>query len=421
MEIGAGFSLGRVAYNHDMRIGVLPSNIDKSRIKDDFVFIDNLKGKTIEQFIDDGMQKWIDEYNIGKKPCRQIKTTYTEWHKAQKMYQQGGKVELAYEAVLSYGSRDNIGKLYQNEETREKIYNESKELFAKWIDDIKRDYPNLRIIYAVAHYSESTPHLHICFTPISTGYSRGLQTRISLSRSLENCGIEKITDTKEAIEQGGFQLSRFFKKFRHEVMNRDLEQRGYIIKQEEHGKEHIDSKIYGEIASALENAKELTESLKQAEELSLAPTYNPATVKRIQHKESIMGKTEELIAMPQETYEALKASADAQKLASETLQRIRKQEKAIDKFLDKIQATSREERLTRENETLRARIREQELLIINEKKKQEQFRQKVISFLKHNALIEIFKTYLRSLKLQERFNQVEIQTTIEEQSHERTR
>lgn len=421
MEIGAGFSLGRVAYNHDMRIGVLQSNIDKSRIKDDIVFIDNLKGKSIEQFIDEGMQKWIDEYNIGKKPCRQIKTTYTEWHKSQKMYQQGGKVEFAYEAVLSYGSRDNIGKMYQNAETREKIYNESKELFSKWIDDIKRDYPNLRIIYAVGHYSESTPHLHICFTPISTGYSRGLQTRISLSRSLENCGIEKITDTKEALEQGGFQLSRFFKKFRHEVMNRDLEQRGYNIKVEEHGKEHIDSKIYGEIASALENAKQLTESLKQAEELSLAPSYNPATVKRIQHKESIMGKSEELIAMPQETYEALKASADAQKLATETIQKIRKQETAIDKFMERIQSTSREERLLRENETLRARIREQELLIINEKQRQKEFKRKVLSFLRQNALIEYFKSFLQTIKLQERFNQIERETITEDISIERER
>ena len=63
MEIGAGFSLGRVAYNHDMRIGKLSNNIDPSRTKDNIVLVDNLKGKTIEEFIDAGMQKWIDEYN----------------------------------------------------------------------------------------------------------------------------------------------------------------------------------------------------------------------------------------------------------------------------------------------------------------------------------------------------------------------
>ena len=407
MEIGAGFSVGRVAYYHDMRIGKLPKNIDPSRIKDDIILVDNLKGKTIEQFVDQGMQKWIDDYNKDKKPCRQIKTTYTEWHKSQKKFQQGNKTEFAFEVVLSYGGKDDIGKLYQNPQTREKIREESKELFTKWLSDIKEQYPHLRVVYSVLHYSESTPHMHLCLLPLSTDYKRGPKTQICLSRALEQDGIEKITDTKEALEQGGFQLTRFYKKFRHEVMNEDLRNLGYTIKEEEHGKKHIDSKIYGDIATALENTKLLTESLQKAEELERSPVYEPSTIKRIQHKESVLSKTEELIAMPESTFLSLKASADAQKLALETKDRIKQHKKVIDHFLDNIQPTNREERLTRENENLRAKIKEQEFIISSLKTKQEQFKQRIIRFLQKYLMIDIFKEYIKQLAIEDKIRQHE--------------
>jgi hypothetical protein len=265
MKIGAGFSTGRIAYNHNMRIGTLSQNVDPERVKDNIIFVDKLKGRTIEEFINKGMQKWIDEYNEGKKPCRQIKTNYTDWHKSQKRYQQGGDIDFAYEAVLSYGGMDDIGKMYEDPNTKQKIYDESKELFKKWIKDLEEQYKHLKVIYAVAHYDEKTPHLHICYMPVASDYQRGLKRQICISRALEQDGIEKIQDTKTALEAGGFQLTRFYKKFRNEVMNPDLVKLGYELKEEKTGKKHIDSSIYAEVMQEvderIEKAKEL-ESFK---------------------------------------------------------------------------------------------------------------------------------------------------------------
>ena len=62
-EIAVGFSTGKIAPKHDFRMGEIPQNINKSRIKDNVLLVDNLKGRTIEEFTNDEMQIYIDEYN----------------------------------------------------------------------------------------------------------------------------------------------------------------------------------------------------------------------------------------------------------------------------------------------------------------------------------------------------------------------
>lgn len=48
--------------------------------------------------------------------------------------------------------------------------------------------PQLRVFNAVIHMDEETPHLHLDFVPFATGQKRGLSTRVSLTKALEQQG-----------------------------------------------------------------------------------------------------------------------------------------------------------------------------------------------------------------------------------------
>ena len=51
--------------------------------------------------------------------------------------------------------------------------------------------PNLRVFNATIHMDETTPHLHLDYIPVATGYKQGLKVRNSLSKALECQGLGK--------------------------------------------------------------------------------------------------------------------------------------------------------------------------------------------------------------------------------------
>lgn len=48
---------------------------------------------------------------------------------------------------------------------------------------------NLYVFSAHLHMDEETPHLHIDFIPYTTGSKRGLETRVSLKKAMEQLGF----------------------------------------------------------------------------------------------------------------------------------------------------------------------------------------------------------------------------------------
>ena len=55
----------------------------------------------------------------------------------------------------------------------------------------KIETPNLRVFNATIHMDETTPHLHLDYIPVATGYKQGLKVRNSLSKALECQGLGK--------------------------------------------------------------------------------------------------------------------------------------------------------------------------------------------------------------------------------------
>lgn len=252
--LGAGFSTGNLATNHDLskEYRAKLKNVNPELTDSNVVLINNLqieggKVEKLDAYADRLMQPVVDAYNAKqRRQDRQVKGGYLEgYHYQNEHYTQGkeGKPEIWKEAILSYGGHDNIGGEYFSKDTsperKKEIYQEAVGFFDRSVKEIQKQYPHMHIAYAVVHADEpnGSIHCHVCFNFIAE-YKQGLKQRICWSKGLEQDGIEAIRDKTLAQEMGGFQLTRFYAQVRQEIMNPMLQEMGYTIKQEEHGIVH---------------------------------------------------------------------------------------------------------------------------------------------------------------------------------------
>ena len=270
-------SVGRLAPKHSLNIDgirAISKNVTPKLIRDDVVIIDCLRGQdgkhmTIEEYTDQHFQPYIDQYNLKqRRKDRQIQVGYCEWHRGNGVLSQG-KGELAYEAVLQYGTHEDIGGEYYadttSQERKAELQEEFISVYREWVEAIQRDYRHLTILYAVIHFSEveGTPHLHVCFQP-EADCTRGLAKQVSIGRALAQDGIERIDTRAEAEQAGGFQLARFYQKFHHEYQNKTLQRLGYEIKAETHGLKHMEKDGYAVVmADAQQKAQNLVQTAEQ--------------------------------------------------------------------------------------------------------------------------------------------------------------
>lgn len=280
MKVAASMSVGRLAPKHSLDIDgirAISPNVTPSLIKDDIIIIDRLKRPvgshmTIEEYTDQRFQPYVDQYNAKqRRKDRKIQTGYCEWHRSNRTLSQG-KGELAYEAVLQYGSHEDLGGEYYSPDTtperKAQLRAEYEQVYRQWVADLQRDFPHMTIIFAVAHFSETegTPHLHVCLQP-QADCSRGLAKQVSIGRALAQDGIERLDSRAEAEQAGGYQLARFYQRFHHEYQNPSLQRLGYEIKTEQHGLRHMEKDGYAVVMEQAQQKAEkiVKESIERAE------------------------------------------------------------------------------------------------------------------------------------------------------------
>ena len=278
MKSAASMSVGRLAPKHSLDIDgirAISPNVTPALIKDDVVIIDRLgrpdgSHMTIEEYTDQTFQPYIDQYNSRqRRKDRQIQTGYCEWHRGNGTLSQG-KGELAYEAVLQYGSHDDLGGEYYSPDTtperKAQLRAEYEGVYRKWVADLERDFPHMTLVFAVVHFSETegTPHLHVCMQP-QADCSRGLAKQVSIGRALAQDGIERLDSREEAKQAGGYQLARFYQRFHHEYQNPSLQRLGYEIKAEQHGLKHMEKDGY---AVVMEQADKIVQESRERAEIT---------------------------------------------------------------------------------------------------------------------------------------------------------
>lgn len=145
------------------------TNIDFSRTEENVI----LKNVDLKKAYEELFKSSVEEYNAKqKKPCRRI----DDYLKKIKNSKAGEKT--FYEDVVQIGKMEDFQEHPELRET-------AKEILIEYANEFEKRNPNLKLIGAYLHMDEASPHLHIDYIPVATGYKTGMQKRNSLNRALE--------------------------------------------------------------------------------------------------------------------------------------------------------------------------------------------------------------------------------------------
>ncbi|MBO6229235.1 MAG: plasmid recombination protein [Ruminococcus sp.] len=172
--------------NHNNR-KFIAENVDRTRVKDNITIVKDDIKQVYHELFDDALK----DFNARQTRKDRIIHDYREH------IRHGRQEKEFYEVIFQVGNKDDTPVGSDAAKTATEILQEFTEGF------IKRN-PHLRVFNAVIHLDEATPHVHIDFVPFATGQKRGLSTRNTLSKALEQQGFKgegKLeTNTKKWIE-----------------------------------------------------------------------------------------------------------------------------------------------------------------------------------------------------------------------------
>lgn len=181
MGVGISFSQNKGNLSHNER-KFYTNNIDIDRSKDNLQFY----SLSVEEAYKEYFGNAIDEYNRTQKRKDRLKSVDKYLFELKENEHKKGAEKPFYEIVVQIGDK-NTCNILNNKEQAENAKNVLIEYVKGWQDR----NPNLRVFNATIHMDETTPHLHLDYIPVATGYKQGLKVRNSLSKALECQGLGK--------------------------------------------------------------------------------------------------------------------------------------------------------------------------------------------------------------------------------------
>lgn len=175
--------IGKGSISHNNRKFVA-KNVDEKRVKDNVILCcENLK-----DVYDDLFGAALAEYNSKQKRKDRRIENYLD-------HIENGKQEKPfYELIFQIGNKDDTPCGTRDAEI-------ATDILREYYEDFLKRNPHIRVFNAVIHLDEATPHLHVDFVPFATGQSRGLSTRNSLSKALEQQGFSAKTNLETPAKQ----------------------------------------------------------------------------------------------------------------------------------------------------------------------------------------------------------------------------
>ncbi len=184
---------------HNNRQFIAP-NVDKSRTHENIIFVREDIQKIYHELFDNA----LEEYNAKqKRKDRRIKNYYEHINHSK-------QEKPFYEVLFQIGNTEDTHCGTREAELTTKA-------LSNFVVGFQKRNPHIRVFNAVIHLDEETPHVHIDFVPFATEQKRGLSTRNSLSKALEQQGFvsegKNITCTKKWIEHEKEQLAEIMKEY----------------------------------------------------------------------------------------------------------------------------------------------------------------------------------------------------------------
>ena len=141
-------------------------HIDYSRSdKNRYLKQDNLKDLYKNEF-----GEALEKYNEKQKRAdRKIDNYY-------KHIESGKKTSLQQEIIIQVGEKEDF--------STDEDYEKATEILEDWYHDFEKRNPNLKVYNAVIHNDEASPHMHLNFVPVASGYKRGLEKQVSFDRAI---------------------------------------------------------------------------------------------------------------------------------------------------------------------------------------------------------------------------------------------
>ena len=151
----------------------IPENINKTRTHENITLVDIDITQAYDEIFGEALKKYNDKQ---KRSDRKIASYYEHIKKSK-----NGE-RLFYENIVQWGSKED----FQNPQTRKR----ATEALVEYVKGFEQRNPNLKLIGAYIHLDEASPHLHLDYIPVASGFTRGLAIRNSLDKALKQMGFE---------------------------------------------------------------------------------------------------------------------------------------------------------------------------------------------------------------------------------------
>ena len=151
----------------------IPENINTTRTHENITLADIDITQAYDEIFGEALKKYNDKQ---KRSDRKIASYYEHIKKSKN----GEK--LFYENIVQWGSKED----FENPETKKR----ATEALVEYVESFKKRNHCLKVIGAYIHLDEASPHLHLDYIPVASGFTRGLAIRNSLDKALKQMGFE---------------------------------------------------------------------------------------------------------------------------------------------------------------------------------------------------------------------------------------
>lgn len=176
------FVKGKGSISHNNREFVA-DNVDWNRMDWNVYYIQ----QPLREAYDQIFGQTIEEYNAKQKRKDRWVTDYLTDIKNS-----GNNEKQFYEIVVQIGKKEDTGVLGAEGQLSVDAQ-AAKEILDEYVRSFQERNPNLYLFNAVLHMDEATPHLHLDYIPVAHGYRTKMHTRNSLTKALQEMGIEPAT------------------------------------------------------------------------------------------------------------------------------------------------------------------------------------------------------------------------------------
>lgn len=176
------FVKGKGSLSHNNR-DFVADNVDRDRMDWNVYYIQQSLREAYDQIFGPA----IEEYNVKQKRKDRWVTDYLTDIKNS-----GNNEKQFYEIVVQIGKKEDTGVLNEGGELSIDA-KAAQEILDEYVRSFQERNPNLYLFNAVLHMDEATPHLHLDYIPVAHGYKTKMHTRNSLTKALQEMGIEPAT------------------------------------------------------------------------------------------------------------------------------------------------------------------------------------------------------------------------------------